>query len=96
MIDVPGPIWYWHGNCQVIQEELNTISNTAITFNLPIRFMIIFIIVSNACLTVIIPIILTGTLVFDKTNVSVDMMRHHFCGRIIMTSLSVHVLLVGK
>ena len=68
MIDVPGPIWYWHGNCR------DTISNTAITFNLPIRFMIIFIIVSNACLTVIIPIILTGTLVFDKTNVSVDMM----------------------
>ena len=61
MIDVLRPIWYWRGNCRVIQEELKTISNTAVTLNLPIVFMNIFIIVSNACLTVIIPIILTGT-----------------------------------
>ena len=62
MIDAPSPIWYWCSNCRVIQdEELNTISNTAVTLNLPIVFMNIFTIGPNAFLTVIIPIILTGT-----------------------------------
>ena len=51
---------YRRCNCRIIQE-LKTISNTAVTLNLPIVFMNIFINVLNACLTVIIPIILTGT-----------------------------------
>ena len=63
MIDehVPSPISYQRGSCQTIQE-LRTISNTVVTLNLPIVFVNTFIIVSNACLTVIIglPIILTG------------------------------------
>ena len=63
MIDVPSPISYRRGYCRVIQE-LKTISHTAVTHSLPIVFVNIFIIVSNACLTVFImfiPIILTGT-----------------------------------
>ena len=40
--------------------ELKTISNTAITLKLPIVFVNIFVIVSNACLTVFVSLILTG------------------------------------
>ena len=47
-------------SCRVIQE-LKIISNSTVTANLPIVVVNIFIIVSNACLTVIITIILTDT-----------------------------------